>query len=151
MKKKDNAFYFHNDTKRKTRGRCTFFFLFLFYPFCFCFGSLFQSFTHDFFCCFGLQNCTNTWIIFLLFNDFTKIKKLPVRFLVTVLPYVFTLYLYRKRFFTQGNSFLHRLQILFQEEYLNASGNSSKKNRFEFSFSCSHLSFFTPAFAVATI
>ena len=80
-----------------------------------------------------------------------KIKKLPVRFLASVLPYVFTLYLYRKRFFTQGNSFLHRLQILFQEEYLNASATTVKKNRFEFPFSCSHLSFFTPAFAVAAI
>lgn len=63
-----------------------------------------------------------------------KIKKLPVRFLVTVLPYVFTLYLYRKRFFTQGNSFLHRLQILFQEEYLNASATAVKKIDLNFLF-----------------
>ena len=74
-----------------------------------------------------------------------KIKKLPVRFLVTVLPYVFTLYLYRKRFFTQGNSFLHRLQILFQEEYLNASA-TAVKNRFEFSFSLQSLIFFYSCF-----
>lgn len=63
-----------------------------------------------------------------------KIKKLPVRFLASVLPYVFTLYLYRKRFFTQGNSFLHRLQILFQEEYLNASATTVKKIDLNFLF-----------------
>ena len=63
-----------------------------------------------------------------------KIKKLPVRFLVAVLPYVFTLYLYRKCFFTQGNSFLHRLQILFQEEYLNAPATTVKKIDLNFLF-----------------
>ena len=63
-----------------------------------------------------------------------KIKTLPVRFLASVLPYVFTLYLYRKRFFTQGNSFLHRLQILFQEEYLNTSATTVKKIDLNFLF-----------------
>lgn len=63
-----------------------------------------------------------------------KIKVLPVRFLASVLPYVLTLYLYRKRFFTQGNTFLHRLQILFQEEHLDASATTVKKIDLNFLF-----------------
>ena len=63
-----------------------------------------------------------------------KIKMLPVRFLASILPYVFTLYLYRKRIFTQGNSFLHRLQTLFQEEYLNAPATTVKKMDLNFLF-----------------
>ena len=73
-----------------------------------------------------------------------KIKKLPVRFLASVLPYVFTLYLYRKRFFTQASD-------TFSGGIFKCLCNNCKKNRFEFPFSCSHLSFFTPAFAVAAI
>ncbi|MDO4469955.1 MAG: transglutaminase-like domain-containing protein [Bacillota bacterium] len=63
-----------------------------------------------------------------------KIKVLPVHFLASVLPYVLTLYLYRKRFFTQGNTFLHRLQILFQEEHLDASATTVKKMDLNFLF-----------------
>lgn len=63
-----------------------------------------------------------------------KIKIIPVRFLASVLPYAFILYLYRKRFFLQGNSFLHRLQILFQEEYFTASTSTAKKTDLNFLF-----------------
>lgn len=63
-----------------------------------------------------------------------KIKIVPVRFLVSVIPYAFALYLYRKRFFSQGNSFLHRLQMLFQEEYFAASTTAFKKTDMDFLF-----------------
>lgn len=63
-----------------------------------------------------------------------KIKIVPVRFLVSVIPYAFALYLYRKRFFSQGNSFLHRLQMLFQEEYFAASTTAFKKTDMTFLF-----------------
>lgn len=61
-----------------------------------------------------------------------KIKTLPVRFLISVLPYACILYLYRKRLFAQGNSFLRRLQVLFQEEYLSASKTTVKNTDLHF-------------------
>lgn len=151
MKKKDKPSISIMIPKEKHAVGAPSSFYSFFYPFCFCFGSLFQSFTHDFFCCFGLQNCTNTWIIFLLFNDFTKNQKTscPFSCYCTSLC-LYSLFIQKTLFYT-GKFLFAQASDTFSGGIFKCLCNSSKKNRFEFSFSCSHLSFFTPAFAVATI